>query len=208
MSAWVAEDMQLALKNQSEGVMVVNDYRPALVLSGYGPIPALGVGVAVQIDLVEVQMNLARDLAASLDSVNGKINRTEEVWYPPACPCLCSNVYTCACASARPRYCPLLNPNPGPVPAPPPAVPACPPPLFPVHEQGQGRLLSLPYPCSCCPSACSALCLPLPLCPCHCPTVTLSLAVAPRCPFPLPCFGPLPLLLPVPLPVLCRWASP
>eukprot|EP00670_Eutreptiella_braarudii_P025018 CAMPEP_0174379242 /NCGR_PEP_ID=MMETSP0811_2-20130205/122584_1 /TAXON_ID=73025 ORGANISM="Eutreptiella gymnastica-like, Strain CCMP1594" /NCGR_SAMPLE_ID=MMETSP0811_2 /ASSEMBLY_ACC=CAM_ASM_000667 /LENGTH=1177 /DNA_ID=CAMNT_0015531721 /DNA_START=78 /DNA_END=3611 /DNA_ORIENTATION=- len=81
VSAWVAEDMQLALKNQSEGVMVVNDYRPALVLSGYGPIPALGVGVAVQIDLVEVQMNLARDLAASLDSVNGKINRTEEMGF-------------------------------------------------------------------------------------------------------------------------------
>ena len=47
-TAWVAEDMRKALEGE-EGAMIVDDYRPAKVVSGYGPIAALDVGVAVQV---------------------------------------------------------------------------------------------------------------------------------------------------------------
>ena len=73
---WVAPDLRDALERH-EGAMIVDDYRPELVVSGYGPIRSLGLGVAAQIDLAEVLNNLAASLSRSLDDVNRKPNTTE-----------------------------------------------------------------------------------------------------------------------------------
>ena len=80
VSAWEAPDIRRALAGES-GSMVTDDYRPAKVVSGYGPLSSLNLAVAIQIDLGEIQDSIGVSLARSLDGVNQKINTTEEMMF-------------------------------------------------------------------------------------------------------------------------------
>ena len=75
---WEGTVLDLAL-NGSKGVIDSTDYRGQPVLAAFGPLRMVPVAIALKINLEDIKVDLRTGLAKSLDLLNLRMDRTEEM---------------------------------------------------------------------------------------------------------------------------------